>query len=255
MANDARVEMDYEERPKAGVVGEGGESDEWARRSAAERLSAAGRAPHARDRILYDGDAVDGNDTGGQRPFGVLFNPKGFPWTEQECNVHWGESARLESLRDKWYGKAFVGDGADAVDRSELDPWQKFAHDVVMDSRHELTQPLRMMLLGSAGTGKSRTARCFVGSRRSRVRDKWSQALQRARLRGRGRGVSASHRGRRVAVSAGDLRRQNVTEWLGVPAEEAAAAVEAYDAAQKRTLQKKQDANVAAAEEEAVAIV
>ena len=33
----------------------------------------------------------------------------------------------------KWYGKAFVGDGADAVDRSELDPWQKFAHDVVMD--------------------------------------------------------------------------------------------------------------------------
>ena len=33
--------------------------------------------------------------------------------------MHWSEFPRLEALRDKWYGKAYVGDGADGEGRSE----------------------------------------------------------------------------------------------------------------------------------------
>ena len=66
--------------------------------------------------------------------------------------MHWSEYARLQELRDKWYGRAEVGDGADRVMREELDPWQKFAYDVVFASEPDV---LRMMLMGSAGTGKS----------------------------------------------------------------------------------------------------
>ena len=97
-------------------------------------------------------------------------NPKGYNWCDESCNVHVSEKSRLEALRDVWYGKADVGDGADVVDREELDPWQKFAHDVVMDERHTPQKPLRLMMLGSAGTGKSKTARSFVQARRMRAR-------------------------------------------------------------------------------------
>ena len=92
--------------------------------------------------------------------------------------MHCSEKARLEGLRDLWYGKAHVGDGADVVEREDLDPWQKFAHDIVMDSRHTDSDPLRMMLLGSAGTGKSRTNRFFVSSKRNSVKDEWEGPLQ-----------------------------------------------------------------------------
>ena len=51
-----------------------------------------------------------------------------------------------------------------------------------MDSRHTDSDPLRMMLLGSAGTGKSRTNRSFVSSKRNSVREEWEGPLQRAQL-------------------------------------------------------------------------
>ena len=135
--NDDRVEMDCEPRPNAGGgSGAGAEEGQWGQRSAVERLSAAGQAPHARDRLVGGADTGEGGGGGG-RPSGVMFNPKDYPLTQQETNVDRGELPRLERLRDQWYGVAHVGDGADAVAREDLDAWQKFAHDVVMDPRHK----------------------------------------------------------------------------------------------------------------------
>ena len=99
--------------------------------------------------------------------------------------MHWREHARLEKLRQQWYGRS-VGDGADKVSREQLDPWQRFAYDVVCN-RSKLRGPkdaLRLFLLGSAGTGKSRTVRSFVGACRDGVREEWEGKKERARLRG-----------------------------------------------------------------------
>ena len=252
--NDDRVEMEREERPRAGPAGETGEQDVWARRTAAERLSAAGQAPQARDRVLGADDAMDvSGGAGFEQPLGVIFNPKDFPWTEQRCNVHWSEEGRLKKQQDEWYGKAHVGDGADTVDRSELDAWQKFAHDIVMDSRFKPTCPLRLMLLGSAGTGKSRTVRSFVGSRRAQVRRLGEPALERARLRGRHRGEAEARRAHTPETPCA----VTVAEMLGVSMEEAADAVSAYDTAhaKREKTRKTADATVGRAEEKAVAVV
>ena len=100
----------------------------------------------------------------GYAGFGVLFNPKGYNWCDPDdpCSVHWREHDRLETLAKNWYGKAAVGDGAVAVERDDLDAWQKFAHDLVVQERDSARGPLRLLLLGTAGTGKSRTVRSFV---------------------------------------------------------------------------------------------
>ena len=88
--NAERVELLREDRPQAGVAGEAGvDSAEWARRSAEERLSAAGAAPQASDRSLGAGIAGQDGDTTRDQRFGVPFNPKDYPWTEDPCNVHW----------------------------------------------------------------------------------------------------------------------------------------------------------------------
>ena len=112
-----------------------GEESSWDNRTAEERLSASTGALKSADRVVGSGGSLDAGDNRDNK-FGVMFNPKNFDWTNQECNVDWSQKARIDGLADKWFGKAFVGDGADVVDREDLDPWQKFAHDVVMDSRH-----------------------------------------------------------------------------------------------------------------------
>ena len=84
-------------RPEAGgnaVEAEGG----WDRRDAGERASAAGPAPPAMLRLLGDVPEAGSAGTRSRRP-GLLLNPKNFPWTEQACNVHWSEHARLLSLQ------------------------------------------------------------------------------------------------------------------------------------------------------------
>ena len=86
------------------------------------------------------------------------------------CSVPSTERARLEGLVQQWYQKVDVGDGADPVDPEDLDEWQRFAYDVAMDDTRASADPLRMMLLGGAGTGKSRTVRSIVGGRRERAR-------------------------------------------------------------------------------------
>ena len=165
--NEERAKMIRETQPGQGSVPGAPREDEgtdWGARSAAELLSAAGPAGAA-------ADIEGGRESGVVLDGGVLLNPKGYDWlTQCPCNVGHAELHRLEKLRDEWFGKACVGDGADRVSPDELDGWQRFAHDIVMDERHKPATPLRLMLLGSAGTGKSRTIRSFVGSRRERKR-------------------------------------------------------------------------------------
>ena len=120
------------------------------------------------------------------------------------------EEKRVKELCEKWYGKAFVGDGADVVEREELDPWQKFAYDIVMSDRASLTAPLRLMLLGSAGTGKSRTLRALVRSRRDRARAELESQLRTAR-------VSREE-------------QQRIADLIEVPSSQVAVALRALDA-------------------------
>ena len=151
------------------------EDSDWAKAGPAERLSAAGAAAAA-----PDGSASHAGSVGdGRSAFGVHFNPKGRPVSV----VHWSEHDRLKALAKDWYGQA-VGDGADAVRRDELDPWQKFAHDIVTGPPGGATrsEALRLMLLGSAGTGKSRTVRSFVCTIRDRVRAEFDRKIQRAAI-------------------------------------------------------------------------
>ena len=182
--NSERVNIIREPRPQAGNEPDDQETDSlWNHRTAEENFSAAGAAPPAIDRVLASKGNIDANVNERDRYFGVLLNPKGFPWVEQECNVHHGEEGRLKDLIEQWYGKASVGDGADIVERHELDPWQKFAHDIVMNvGKKRVGKPLRMMLLGTAGTGKSRTVRSFVHARRLEEQDRYAEDVRKAEL-------------------------------------------------------------------------
>ena len=88
-----------------------------------------------------------------------------------------------ENLWDGWKDKS-VDDDGDGVERSELDAWQRFAHDIVVGSAEKRDaleasvgdlrgyKPLRLLVAGSAGTGKSKTLRSFVRGRRA-VRKKF----------------------------------------------------------------------------------
>ena len=69
------------------------------------------------DRIVGEEAWREGMGAHAGVTFGALFNPRGYPWTEEQAgNVDWGQhKKRLEGLAENWYGKAFVGDGADAV--------------------------------------------------------------------------------------------------------------------------------------------
>ena len=177
-----------------------------------------------------------------RRPgFGVLFNPKGYDWTNPDdpCNVHWREHDRVKALADGWYGKAAVGDGAVAVERDELDAWQKFAHDLVVQERTSAKDPLRLLLMGTAGTGKSRTVRSFVGARRARVRALWDDQVWRARLSAqrkedRKEEDSARRSRARAAAPGAGVSSQNVLQLLGVTPAQADAAKKAASTARSR---------------------
>ena len=229
--------MQREPRPEAGGAEDAGEADPaWAGRSVEERVSAAGAAAPARDR--QTGAAAVAGKTGARGPgFGVLFNPKGYNWTDPDdpCNVHWREEARLQALRDRWYGKASVGDGAAVVERDDLDAWQKFAHDLVMEERSSAKGPLRLLLLGTAGTGKSRTVRSFVGARRAKVRARWDDQVWQARQSAqRIEERSERHSRARASVPGVGVSSQNVLELLGVSPDQARKAASAADTARSR---------------------
>ena len=141
------VEMIWDPFPKAGcidVLDDQERDKDWARAGPAERLSAAGAAAPAPDASALH----EGVNATGSWVYGVHFNPKGRP----ESVVHSSDHARLEALAKDWYGQA-VGDGADAVRRDELDPWQKFAHDIVTGLPDTRDEAVRLMVLGIAGQG------------------------------------------------------------------------------------------------------
>ena len=103
--DDVRVEpvsLLRDDRPAPGVdVLEVSADGGWDARDTEERLSAAGAAAPAKDRVIGVGDEDSGRPCR-ERPFGVVFNPKNYPWQDEACNVHWREEARLKALRDQW---------------------------------------------------------------------------------------------------------------------------------------------------------
>ena len=114
---NGRVEMEIEPRPETAMEGDQreGESD-WLRAGHEERCSAAGAAAPATDRAA---GSIPGDLQSGQFA-APLYNPVEYPW---ESIVHWSDRDRLKSFLDSWGGQA-VADGADGVERDELDAWQ-----------------------------------------------------------------------------------------------------------------------------------
>ena len=144
-------------------------------------------------------------------------------------------------MRKEWYGKASVGDGAVAVERDELDAWQKFAHDLVAQDRSSAKAPLRLLLLGTAGTGKSRTVRSFVGARRTRVRRQWDDQVWRARFSAQRQEENRARKKRSVVVDRGAVGSANVLELLGFSEAQASAAVAAAGRVSQRNAQAQGD--------------
>lgn len=93
-------------------------------------------------------------------------------------------------MLDSWKGQA-VSDGADGVERHELDGWQKFVHDIAAGRSAVIVEPdvrgraRRFFLIGTAGAGKSRTVRrSFVASKRAVVRRQRQEKIDACRLMG-----------------------------------------------------------------------
>lgn len=96
-------------------------------------------------------------------------NPEGYVWPSAvNAAAH---KERLEALWKTWKGAAVRG-GGDGTTREELDPWQAFAYDIVMQKARERDaafhlggyEPLRMVLTGAAGSGKSRLVRAIASA-------------------------------------------------------------------------------------------
>ena len=112
-----------------------------------------------------------------------------------------------------------------------------------------------MMLMGSAGTGKSRTVRAFVTSRRAQARQRFAPVVERTRLRTRVRAESANQRrsGGSGAQGMSD-RVANVAHLLGVSGEQATEVVAKHDAMAAKKKEAKRKAAVEDAVEAAAAI-
>ena len=62
------------------------------------------------------------------------------------------------------------GDGGDEVTAHVLDPWQQFARDIVNRRGVLDGSSARLILTGTAGTGKSLVIRSFVNDRRRKAK-------------------------------------------------------------------------------------
>jgi len=84
--------------------------------------------------------------------------------------VHRLEFGRLQKLMALLKVQG-VANGVGGLGRYQLDPWQAFAHDIlVRRDRETSSSPVRCFVIGSAGTGKSRTVRSIVSVRRAIVK-------------------------------------------------------------------------------------
>jgi hypothetical protein len=165
---EARRRMVQEPLPSAdGFDGEAaGPDDDWAKRSAEQRASAAGPAPtlvSPPPPSLAPAIAIASN---------VSVNPPGYKWDEQNF-VGLGAVKDLKAKYEAWRDESAGGEG-EVLTRDALDSWQRFAydiHDFKMGERDEKERAhvlyryraLRMYLTGTAGTGKSRTIRDICG--------------------------------------------------------------------------------------------
>ena len=123
-------------------------------------------------------------------------NPAGYPWEEQNF-VDRRREPEMRQQWANWKGQSVFG-SEETVEREQLDAWQGFAYDILerkAEEREKLVarggggrvghdrdedgglaplslqayDPLRLILTGPAGTGKSRTVRASVAARRRRA--------------------------------------------------------------------------------------
>ena len=165
---------------------DGHEAGDWAKASVEARLSAAGPgdAPPERPRPSLQ--------TRTSAQYGQV-NPVGHQW-EAENFVPRAQARTLQELWQTWCGQDVFsidelrGDQAaqeladKKADKEEsLDPWQEFARDVLARrGMDDASPPLRLILTGTAGSGKSRTIKAGVRARSMRsVKNKFDVKQQR----------------------------------------------------------------------------
>ncbi len=168
----AREAIVREPRPTAGRDGQTDASDldRWAAANAEQQLSAAGPADAAPDLHL----TLPSTGSGGGS-LGAAVNPVGYDW-EARSVAHRRRTRDFERAWEAWPQAVQLSSG-DGVERSELDVWQKFAHDVATMRRSQRPLrkgqvgpgALRQFLMGGPGTGKTRTVRAIVRTMRERV--------------------------------------------------------------------------------------
>ena len=154
--------------------GEGDDSvapggDPWSGLSLAEQLSAA--APAAEASPVFVGGAAAGD--GSEHPVTVPLVWQSVVGVEQK--------PRLEALWVAYRDKP-VRNLQRADEREVLDPWQRFAYDIVREKaveraarcRSDPYSPARLFLTGGAGSGKTRTVRAFVQAYQDVVRARGS---------------------------------------------------------------------------------
>ncbi|MGB1141216.1 MAG: AAA family ATPase, partial [Halioglobus sp.] len=175
---EGEVEMVRDARPSADGFDPGVAGDEWARRTAEQELSAAPPAPAAADLNMLSGLLHGASDDCSR------VNPPGYHW---QSAVNLDEMRRVEADWKRWRGTSVARSG-DGVARDQLDEWGKFAFDIVMDHarRHDARasvfrqRPLRLVLTGGAGSGKSTTVRAMVRHVKELVRGHGHHAVRTA---------------------------------------------------------------------------
>ena len=166
------IELVRDERPNADGVEqvEPCQGDAWDHLTLEQRLSAAWSAPAAGDlRVGAAGTFEDG----------VRVNPR-YDWQSLPGTVSAAHADAFKRRWAEWREAGGVAEG-DGVTRDGLDVWGRFAFDVVETNAaareqwlargrlsRRLTQPLRLILSGGAGSGKSTTVRAMVRRQRER---------------------------------------------------------------------------------------
>ena len=154
---------------------EGGDAeaeDEWARRNAEQRASAAGPAPAA-------AAAAPLPPAVAQLARFVSINPPGHKW-HLENPITIDEAKAVEAQFQAWTKTVAGGDG-EALTPDDMDAEQAFAYNIAEAKAEERAtrarngtlgkyRALRLIMTGTAGTGKSRTVRAIAGARRRRAR-------------------------------------------------------------------------------------
>ena len=148
-------------------LGGGCEAGDWNQANREQQLSAAGPGRDlgtTRKVVLGACGDVSGE-----------VNPPGFPW-ELRNYVPAERTRGFEEMWNMWRGCNVAG--SEAPKKESLDHWQRFAYDIAdrrAEQRVKFEQswdkrgfaPLRMLITGTAGAGKSLTVRAIVGRRRA----------------------------------------------------------------------------------------